>query len=179
MACVHGECGGQAQEALLDWEAKHQQLEQQRQQAALNHLRQITIERTLLVPAGEGIDLSKPWLLTTIETLLVPDWDTLSMFNIITGWQQAVPVQIAQEMSLTDPMSKEVSRVLQDRFEELAEKPKTDNIPILFTLLREKLVHSQEELSRWIACLALVRSWQDEVKTIEQIEEATRGISTL
>jgi hypothetical protein len=31
MACVHQECRGQAQEALLDWEAKHQQLEQQRQ----------------------------------------------------------------------------------------------------------------------------------------------------
>lgn len=179
MACNHQECGGQAQEALIDWEAEQRQLEQQRQQAALNHLWQVTIERTLLAPAGEGIDLSKPSLLTAIETLLVPDWDTLSMSHIITGWQQAIRAQLAYELEHTDPMSKEVTHALQDRFAELAEKPKTDNISKLFMLLRDKLVRSPETLSRWIACLALVRSWRDEVNTIEQIEEATRGISTL
>ncbi|GIK37458.1 MAG: hypothetical protein BroJett011_12910 [Chloroflexota bacterium] len=179
MACVHRECGAQAQEALIDWEAEQRQLEQQRQQAALNQLRQITIERTLLASGGEGIDLSKPSLLTTIETLLVPDWDTLSMSHIITGWQQAIRAQLTYELEHTDPISKEVTHALQDRFAELAEKPKTDNISKLFMLLREKLVRSPETLSRWIACLALVRSWRDEVNTIEQIEEATRGISTL
>jgi hypothetical protein len=179
MGCIHRECGGQAQEALIDWEAEHRQLEQQRQQAVLNHLRRITIERTLLAPAGEGIDLSKPLLLTTIEKLLVPDWDTLSMSYIITGWQQAIRTQLAYKLGHTAPMSQEVTHALQDQFEELAETPKTDNIHKLFILLREKLVHSQEELSRWVACLALVRSWRDEVNTIEQIEEATRGISTL
>jgi hypothetical protein len=120
-----------------------------------------------------------PSLLTAIEKLLVPDWDTLSMSHIITGWQQAIRAQLAYELEHTDPMSKEVMHVLQDRFAELAEKPKTDNISKLFMLLREKLVRSPEELSRWITCLALVRSWRDEVNTIEQIEEATRGISTL
>jgi hypothetical protein len=59
----------------------------------------------------------------------------------------------------------------------LAETPKTDNIHKLFTFLRERVVHSPEELSRWIAGLALVRSWRDEVNTIEQIEEATQKIS--
>ncbi|MBE7467688.1 MAG: ParB/RepB/Spo0J family partition protein [Anaerolineales bacterium] len=177
MACVHQECGSQAQGALINWETEQRQLEQQRQQAALNDLRQITVERTLLAPAGEGIDLSKPSLLTMIETLLVPNWDTLSMFHIITGWQQATRVQIAHELGFSDPMSKEVTYALQDRFGELAEKPKTDSIGKLFILLRERLVHSPEELSRWIACLALVRSWRDEVNTIEQIEEVTQMIS--
>ncbi|MCL4301395.1 MAG: ParB N-terminal domain-containing protein [Anaerolineae bacterium] len=177
MVCIHQECGGQAQEALFDWEAEQRQLEWQRQQAALNHLRQITIERTLLAPAGEGTDLSKPSLLITIETLLVPDWDTSSMLHIITGWQQATRVQIAHELGFTDLMSKEVTYALEDRFGELAEKPKSDNLHILFTLLREKLVHFPEELSRWVACLALVRTWRDEVNTIEQIEEATQRIS--
>jgi hypothetical protein len=101
------------------------------------------------------------------------------MLYIITGWQRAVRTQIAQEMGLTDPTSKEVSRVLQDRFAELAEQPKTDNIHKLFSLLKERLVHSPEALSRWIVCLALVRRYRDETNTIEQIEEATRGISTL
>jgi hypothetical protein len=113
-----------------------------------------------------------------IETLLVPDWDTLSMSNIIRGWQQAIRAQLAYELGHTDPMSKEVTQVLQDRFEELAEKPKTDNIHNLFILLRERLVHSPEELSHWVACLALVRSWRDEVNTIEQIGEATQTITT-
>jgi hypothetical protein len=179
IACIHGECGGQAQEALIDWEVEQRQLNQQRQQAALNDLRQITIERTLLAPAGEGIDLSKPSLLTMVEILLVPDWDSSSMLHVITGWQQAIRMQIAHELGFTDPMSQEVTYALQDRFGELAEKPKTDNISKLFMLLREKLVCSPEELSRWIGCLALVRSWRDEVNTIEQIEETTRGISTL
>lgn len=179
MACIHRECGGQAREVLVDWEAEQRQLEQQRQQAALYHLRQITIERTLLAPGGEGIDLSKPSLLTMIETLLVPNWDSSSMLHIVTGWQQAIRAQLAYELGHTDPMSQEVTHALQDRFGELAEKPKTDNIGKLFTLLRGRLVHSPEELSRWIACLALVRSWRDEANTIERIGEATRGISAL
>jgi hypothetical protein len=62
-------------------------------------------------------------------------------------------------------------------FGELAGKPKPDNIGKLFMLLRKKLVHCPEELSRWVACLALVRSWRDEVNTIGQIEETTRKIS--
>lgn len=118
-----------------------------------------------------------PSLLRTIEILLVQDWDSLSMFHIITGWQQAVRGQLVHELGLVDPMSKEVTRVLQDRFGELAEKPKTDNIDKLFILLREKLMQSQEELSRWIACLALVRSWRDEVNTLEQIDQATQKLS--
>lgn len=101
------------------------------------------------------------------------------MFHIITGWQQAIRIQIVHELGFTDPLSKEVTHALQDRFGELAEKPKTDSIYKSFMLLKERLVHSLEELSRWIACLALVRSWRDEVNTIEQIEEATRGISAL
>lgn len=113
----------------------------------------------------------------TIEILLVQDWDSLSMFHIITGWQQAVRGQLVHELGLVDPMSREVTRVLQDRFGELAEKPKTDTIGKLFVLLRESLVHSPEELSRWIACLALVRSWRDEVNTIEQIEDTHQKIT--
>jgi hypothetical protein len=124
-------------------------------------LRQITIERTLLARTGEGIDLAAPSLLTVIETLLLPDWDTSSMFHIITGWQQATRTQLMYELGLADPISKEVMQILQDRFGELAEKPKTDNIGKLFVLLKERLVHSPEELSRWIACLALVRNWRD------------------
>lgn len=177
MVCVYQECGGQAQAALIDWEAEQRQLEQERQQAALNELRQIAIERTLLAPAGEGIDLSKPSLLATIEKLLAPDWDTSSMLHIITGWQQAIRAQLAYELEHTDPMSKEVTHALQDRFGELVEKPKTDNIHKLFILLRERLVHSLEELSRWIACLTLVRSWRDEINTIEQIEGTSQKIS--
>ncbi|MCL4301376.1 MAG: hypothetical protein KJ077_37080 [Anaerolineae bacterium] len=58
MTCVHHVCGGQAQATLLDWEADQRQLEKQRQQAALNHLQQITVERTLLAPTGKGIDVT-------------------------------------------------------------------------------------------------------------------------
>jgi hypothetical protein len=99
------------------------------------------------------------------------------MLHIITGWQQAIRIQLAHELDFTDPMSKEVTHALQDRFGKLAEKPKTDNIHRLFILLRERLVHSPEELRRGIACLVLVRSWRDEVNTIEQIEEATRFLT--
>ncbi|MCK6623734.1 MAG: hypothetical protein DPW09_38005 [Anaerolineae bacterium] len=177
MVCIHATCGGKAKEALIDWGTEQRRLEQQRHQTALNHLRRVAIERTLLAPAGEGIDLSMPSLLRTIEILLVQDWDSLSMFHIITGWQQAVRGQLVHELGLVDPMSREVTRVLQDRFGELAEKPKTDTIGKLFVLLRESLVHSPEELSRWIACLALVRSWRDEVNTIEQIEDTHQKIT--
>lgn len=177
MGCIHAECGGQAKEALINREAEQQRLEQQRRQAALDQLWQRVIERTLLDSTGEGIHLSSSAILATIEALLVPNWDERSKMLIITGWQQAVQAQLAQEMDLTDSI--EIGYAFEDRFAELAEKPTPDTVHSMFTLLREKLVYSSEELSRWLACLALVRSWRDEVSTIEQIEEAMRRILAL
>jgi hypothetical protein len=77
-----------------------------------------------------------------------------------------------------DPTSA-VTQVLRDRYAELAEKPNESNTSQLFALLREKIVHSEVQLGGWIACLALVRTWRDEAKTLEQIEEAIQKISAL
>lgn len=101
------------------------------------------------------------------------------MDHILSGWQAAIRTQIAGELGNIDPSSKEVAQVLRDRYPELAEKPNESNTSQLFALLREKIVLSEVQLGGWIACLALVRTWRDEIKTLEQLEEAIQKISTL
>ena len=177
MVCIHAECGGAAKESLVDWEVKKRQEEEQRRLAALDGLRRLSIERTLLAPPGEGIDLSTRSLLEAIESVLAPDWDAPTMFHIVLGWQAGVRVQIAVTLGSTDCTTKGITQAFRDRYGELAEKPTGKNIQAMFATLREKMVHSDEGLQRWVACLALARTWRDEVETTEKIERVTRLIA--
>jgi hypothetical protein len=179
MICTHAECGKKAQEVLVDWEAEQRRLERERHQAALNRLRQVSVEKTIIAPPAKGVDVSTPGILETIESILIQAWDTAAMGHIVSGWQAAIRAQIADELGNIDPTSKEATQILRDHYPELAEKPNERNTSQLFALLREKIVPSEEQLGGWIACLALVRTWRDETKTLEQIEEAIQKISAL
>ncbi|MBN1890588.1 MAG: ParB N-terminal domain-containing protein [Thermoflexales bacterium] len=177
MACLHAECGGAAQEALIDWEARQRQLDQQRQQAAVDTLRQMSAQRTLLALPGKVLDLSTRALLEAIEPVLVPEWDTPTMFHIVLGWQAVAQAQMAVELGVLSPAS-ELAQAFRGRYGDLAQKPTSNTIVPMFTALRAQVVQSDEGLRRWVTCLALVRTWRDEVETIEQIEQATRRVSS-
>jgi len=178
MVCVHAECGGAAQEALVDWEAQERRRERQRQQVALDALRQVSVARTLLAPPAKAIELSSRAFLEAIEPVLVPAWDDQTMAHVVLGWQAATREQIAVELGEADPATRTVSRAFRDRHSELADKPTGDSVPALFAALRERMSQTDEGLRRWITCLALVRTWRDEVGTMEQIAEATEKIAS-
>jgi hypothetical protein len=177
MACVHAECGSAAQEALIDWEARQHQLDQQRQQAAVDTLRQVSAQRTLLALPGEVLDLSTRTLLEAIEPVLVPEWDTPAMFHIVLGWQAAAQAQMAVELGVPSPAT-ELTQAFRERYGDLAHKPTINTIVPMFRALRTQVVQSEEGLRRWVTCLSLVRTWRDELETIEQIEQATRRVSS-
>jgi len=171
MVCVNAECGQAAQEALADWEAEERRRERQRWQAALNSLRRLSIERTLLAPTDRALDLSVRSLLEAVEAVLVPGWDTPTMFHVVLGWQEAMRAQIAVELG-SDPTAREVSRVFRERWGQLADRPTDDAIVAMFTTLRERMAQSDEGLRRCVTCLALVRTWRDRVETTDQIAES-------
>ena len=99
------------------------------------------------------------------------------MFHVLLGWQAGVRTQIAVELDMADPGAKEVSQALKDRYGELTKTPKKETILAMFRLLREQCVRSDEGLRRWVACLALVRTWRDEVETVGEIATVTRRIT--
>ncbi len=177
MVCICEKCGVAAQEALIDWEKREREEEDQRCQAALSGLRQLSVERTLVVPSDKAINLTLRSLLEAIEPVLVPDWDTQTMFHVVLGWQAAKRTQIAAESGITDPTNRQVSRAFLDRYGVLAKAPKNGTILGAFAALQEKMTQSNESLARWVACLALVRTWRDEVKTTEQVEKAARRVA--
>jgi hypothetical protein len=113
-------------------------------------------------------------MLEILETLLVPDWDTTTMQHIVSGWQQAVQAQLAAELNLALNNVK-VVKVFQDRYKTLAEKPTEETVHRQFLLLRERLVKTAAHRETWLTCLAIVRSWRNEVETIEQSEERIQG----
>jgi hypothetical protein len=176
--CLHAECGRGAQEALVDWVEQKKQQERSRQQAELDTLRRVSVERTLLAPAGETIDLSTRSLLEAIQPLLVPDWDTPTMFHAVLGWQEAVRAQLATEMGVADSNDRAVTRQLREQYGELVVRPKNGNILRMFRALREELTSTDEGLRCWVSCLALIRSWRDEVETVEQITGAIQYVSS-
>jgi hypothetical protein len=176
MVCIHAECGEAAQEALINWEAKQRQLERQRRDTALDELRRVSVERTLTTTENNMSNLSVRWLLETLEPLLVPTWDTPTMSHVVLGWQTAMRIRIAEEMNIGDPSDREVTRVFRSRYDRLADKPANGTTNQMFSMLREQIAQSDEGLRRWVACLALVRTWRDEVETIEKIAETTQKI---
>jgi len=176
MVCVHAECGQAAQEALADWEAEERRRERQHWQAALNGLRRLSVERTLLASTERALDLSVRALLEAVKPVLVPGWDTPTMFHVVLGWQEAMRAQIAVELG-TDPTAREVSRAFRERWGQLADRPTDDAIVAMFKTLRERMVQSDEGLRRWVACLALVRTWRDQVETTDRIAESTRRVA--
>jgi hypothetical protein len=94
------------------------------------------------------------------------------MFHFVLDWQAGAQAQIEASIGVTDWTTKEVTLVFHDCCRELAQKPKGKTIQTMFVASREKMVHSDEGLQCWVACLALTRTWHDEVKTAEQIERA-------
>jgi hypothetical protein len=176
MICIDAVCGEAAQEALVDWEAKKREEAEQQRLAALNELRQTSVERTLLAPQGERIDLSTRSLLEAIESVLVPEWDAPTMFHIVLGWQAAIRVQMADELGIADFTSEEVTQALREHHGELVERPASKTIRDLFAALRGEIARTDEGLCRWVACLALVRTWRDEVEMIEQIERVAQTL---
>jgi hypothetical protein len=179
LACMHEACGEAAQEALVDWEALERRREEQRRQAALNRLRRLSVTHTLLAPEGEGIDLSTRSLLEAIEPVLVPDWDVPVMFHVVLGWQAAVRAQIAEELGVEDAGDAAVTHALADRHEGLAERPAHSIVRDQFSALRDVVTETNDGLHRWITCLALVRTWRDEVETIDSTTETIQQIEMI
>jgi hypothetical protein len=175
LICINEKCGQAAKEKLVDWEAKQIQETRQRQQEALESLRRLTVEQTLLAPDRKEIEWLNRLILDEIEKLLVQDWDISTIFHIIYGWQAAMLDKIAKELG-ADCSSREINRIFKERFHELAEKPTNNSILKIYNLLRARLVSSDAHLYRWLACLVLVRMWRDNVATIDQIEQATQKI---
>ncbi|MGD0172898.1 MAG: ParB N-terminal domain-containing protein [Anaerolineales bacterium] len=177
LICIHEKCGQAAKDKLVDWEAKQVQETQQRQKEALESLRRLTIEQTLLAPDRKGIDWLNRAILNEIETLLVQEWDISTMFHIVYGWQAAMLDNIAKEISKPG-LSREARQIFKERFNDLTENPTNASIQNIFKSLRTNIIHSDEDLCRWLACLVLVRMWRDNSTTIEQIEQASRKILT-
>lgn len=178
MVCVCAECGQIAQAALVDWEAEQRRKERQRIRERLNYVRKLTVERTLTASADETFTLSQRTVLETLESALLASWDTPTMFHIVLGWQAAERTRIAADLGVDDTASKQVSRAFQERHARLAEKPTDNNIRGLFAQLREHLMRMEDGIHRWIACLALVRTWRDEVETLEQLEQVIQRLSS-
>ncbi|GAB4537141.1 MAG: hypothetical protein Kow0063_23470 [Anaerolineae bacterium] len=176
MVCVHAGCGEEAQATLADWESEQRRLERRRQQIALDELRRVSVERTLLASDSRRPNLSVPSFLKTVEPLLVPGWDTPTMFHVVLGWQIAVRIKIAEGMGISDLHDQRVARAFRSQYGELAEKPTYATINQMFSSLREQTAWSEEGLHRWVACLALVRTWRDEVETVDQITQATQRV---
>jgi hypothetical protein len=170
MVCLHAECGKAAQAALVDYEARQRKIEQQRYKQALEQLCQATAEKTLFLVTNGNDPILTPDIFEEIESLLVPDWDTLTMERIITGWQQETIKRIAIELVSGDPESTTVAAEFRRRFGNLANKPNKTTTSALFFELRELILSQYDGLDRWIACLALFRSWRDSSKTITEIE---------
>jgi hypothetical protein len=124
-----------------------------------------------------GFDWLNPLILTEIEGLLVQEWDISTMFHIVYGWQAAVLDIIAKELGKPSS-SREVRQIFKERFHDLTENPTNNLIQNIFKSLRANIVHSDEDLCRWLFCLVLVRKWRDNVKTIDQIEQAAQKILT-
>lgn len=179
MVCVNAECGEAAQEALIDWAARKRRRERERRQDALDGLRQVSVERTLLASTEEMLDLSASPLLKELEGILVPEWDKLTMFHVVLGWQADKRAQIARESGVTDSSIKEVPRVFRDRYGLLTDKPTRKTILEVFKALRKEVVLAEGNLRQWVSLLVLVRAWRDEVETIEQIAEATQRITSI
>jgi hypothetical protein len=177
LICIHEKCGQTAKDKLVDWETKQVQVLEQRQQEALKSLRRLTVEKTLLTMERNGFDWLNPPILTEIEELLVQEWDISTMFHIIYGWQAAMLDSIAKELG-KPCVSREVKQIFKERFIELTELPTNTSVQNIFKSLRTKIVNSDENHRRWLACLVLVRKWRDNVKTIDQIEQAAQKILT-
>jgi hypothetical protein len=177
LICIHEKCGKAAKDKLVDWEAKQVEVMQQRQQEALESLRRLTVEQTLLESEPQGYDWLNCQILNEIEALLVQEWDVSTMFHIVYGWQTAMLASIAKELE-NKLSSREVKRIFKERFHELTENPTNASVQNIFKSLRAKMVHSDTDLHRWLACLVLVRMWRDKVGTIDQIEQAEQKILT-
>ncbi len=175
--CLNAKCGSNAQEALVDWEAEERRREAERRRAALDELRRITVERTLLAPEGEEIGFATPGFLETLESLLVPEWDAETMKHILLGWQGAMRAWLAGELGSSDGTAEEVTSVFRDRYGVLALEPKGDEIRTALGELREEVVCSERGLKRWVACLAFVRSWRDGVQTGDAVTQAMHRVT--
>lgn len=178
MVCIHEECGPAAQEALIDWEKRKQQEEARRLQAAVDRLRQLSAARTLVAPPGKALDLTLRSLLEAIEPVLVPSWDTPTMYHVVRGWQAATQAQIAAELGVDDPADDQVIRAFCERYGELSQRPRDKTIVEAFAALRQLMTDSDAGLARWVACLALVRTWRDEIETIEQVETVIERVAS-
>jgi hypothetical protein len=66
--CLNAGCGGEGQEALVDWEAEERRREAEQRRGAVEQLRRITLEQTLLAPHGEAIELCAPDMLEMRES---------------------------------------------------------------------------------------------------------------
>lgn len=167
MGCVHAECGGAAKESLIDWEERKRKLEAQKLQAAIDELRRVTIERTLLAPQGKALDLYNPQILEALEKILVPQWDTTTMNHVVIGWQLEMRARIAAEVEHENADDKRVAETFKERHEFLAKEVTDENAFELFSALRSNLIRCDDDLPKWITCLTLVRSWRDDVKVVE------------
>lgn len=170
MVCVHAECGKAAQATLVDLEAHQRKVERRRHQEALEQLCRATVSKTLFRETNRNDPILTPDIFEEIERLLVPAWDTLTMERVITGWQQETKIRIAAELGSGGPESTSVTTEFRRRYGDLASKPNKTTIPGISHKLRELILSQCDGLERWVACLALARSWRDSVNSIQDIE---------
>jgi hypothetical protein len=171
--CLNAGCGGEGQEALVDWEAEERRREAEQRRGAVEELRRITLEQTLLAPHGEAIELCAPDMLETLESVLVPEWDTQTMEHVVLGWQGCIRARLAEELGVSDAEAVEVTRVFGNRHGSLAQRPDSTQVRVAFSGVRAATVQSNLDLRRWVACVAIARSWRDRVHTTDSVMRAT------
>ena len=86
----------------------------------------------------------------------MPEWDTASMLHILLGWQAA---QAGEHGA--------------------PPRPRIEDGEVLkaFEALRAEVVQSEADLSRWVACLAVVRGWRDRVNTVDEVSRESARLA--
>ena len=100
------------------------------------------------------------------------------MFHMVLGWQQNERLRLAAELGLSNPNDQRVKMIFYEQYNELAQKPNKKNIVSLYQALREQIVVNSGQV-QWVACLALIRSWRDDVDNLMLIERALEKIRTV
>lgn len=155
MVCVHRECGSAAQEATGKREEAQRRREQRQLRDTIEALQKATVEQTLL--SASEIDLTSPRIFAALEALILPKWDDETMLNIMTGWWLAAQA---------DP-----------HIVGLPEKPTKLTVRSAYMALRERVL-ADGGPNRWLACLALARTWRNQMSSLEQAMEMLHKLLT-
>lgn len=174
MICLHTECGGAAQQVLVDHEAEQRRQAEQQRQLALEKLRQVTVEQTVF----GNLTLLTPPIIEKVEEIIVPEWDIATMNHVLSGWKQ---VEIARLTGALDqpPADKASELEIVAQFDEMVGELADDRVKQQFALLRESMINTLAGRLKWLACLTLIRSWRENIDSVQSIEDVLTHLATI